>query len=880
MIMQKQRLFNLLMVLILCLSSFGSLSAAPVMASQNKIPNQNYVIANVYFNDKAQLDDLAARLDIWKVEQAQGYVVAMLTEQQLQKLIEAGIRAEVDLVKTEQIHQPLVPLLGQGPDSIPGYPCYRTVEETFATLDTLASTYPDLVELYDIGDSWNKVQNPANGYDIIAMRITNEAMPGPKPVFFLMAEIHARELVTAEAATRFIEYLLSGYATNADIHWLLDYYEIHVVPMNNPDGRKFAETGEWWRKNTDSDDGCSDPNNWGTDLNRNFGFHWNQGGSDDYPCGETYHGPSADSEPETLAIENYIVTLFEDQRGGGDTDPAPITTTGSLITLHSAAGLVLWPWGWTGTDAPNHAELRTLGRKMAYFNNYTPQQSNDLYLTTGTTDDWSYGELGIASYTFEMGDYFFQDCDTFQNTIYPTNRNAILYAFKATRQPYMDPKGPESLYLSALPDNIHPGQNVNLGATANDERYGGGGEPTQNIAAARFSIDKPSWIEGAVTYPMSATDGSFNSKTEAIQGTIDTSGLHAGRHIIFVESQDADGNWGVPSAIFLTIASELTPDSAADEGLPGEVITYTMEYTNGLAVAKEFKVTVTSDWAVSAPSTLGTLGSLESASFDVAVSIPISATAGDNDSAIVKVTQVGNVNIYDTSQLVTTANANGVVITPTNVTQTGAPGSDVVYEMEVTNLGVLTDSFNLDLSSNWVASLSENTTGPLAPGASESVVLTVSVPLEAVPGDMDTALITATSQSDPGIFAVATRTTVAQAEYGLAVSVQDDSLRTTAAGTPVTYTVFLSNTGSFTDTINLTISSTWQVNFNTPIGPLGPGEGATVEVVVNVPAEAVWGDMDVARLTFTSQGNPEVFQDINLTTLLVWYNLLLPITVK
>ena len=668
--MRTQRIFNLLMIIILCLGSFGSLSA-PALASEAEAVNSQFVVARVYFNDRAGLDTLAARLDIWEVNHAEGYLVATLTEENVQQLIQAGYRVEIDQVKTDQIHQPLVPLLGQGPDSIPGYPCYRTVEETATTLVDLAAQYPDMTELFDIGDSWEKVQNIANGYDLTAMRITNENIPGPKPIFFLVAEIHAREYPTAEMATRFIEYLLTSYETSADIHWLLDYYEIHVVPMINPDGRKLAEAGDWGRKNTDNDDGCPYSGSWGTDLNRNYGFHWVGGGSSTYPCDETYRGPSEDSEPETQAIEDYVVTLFPDQRGENDTDPAPITTTGSLITLHTYGQLNLWPWGWTSTDAPNHTQLQTLGRKLAYYNGHTPQQSNDLYPTNGTTDDWAYGQLGIASYTFEMGNDFFQDCTTFQNDIYPKNRSALLYAFKATRQPYMDPKGPESLYLSALPDNIHPGQAVNLTATANDERYGGSGEPTQNIAAARYSIDSPSWMTGTVTYPMQASDGSFNSKSEGIKATLDTSQLTAWRHILFVESQDADGNWGVPSATFLTVAAELTPDTAQAEGLPGQVITYTLEFTNGLTTAKEFKVAVTSDWAVSAPATLGTLGSLESALFDVAVNIPVTATTGQSDTAIVKVSQVGNSNIYDTAELLTTALANGVVITPTNVTGPG-----------------------------------------------------------------------------------------------------------------------------------------------------------------------------------------------------------------
>jgi uncharacterized membrane protein len=208
------------------------------------------------------------------------------------------------------------------------------------------------------------------------------------------------------------------------------------------------------------------------------------------------------------------------------------------------------------------------------------------------------------------------------------------------------------------------------------------------------------------------------------------------------------------------------------------------------------------------------------------------------------------------------------------------PGTDVIYDMEVTNLGVLTDSFDLELASGWTASLSDDMAGPLAPGASESLVLTVSIPLEAGAGDTDTALITATSQSDPGIFAVATRTTLVETEYGLAVSVEDDSLRGTAPGSVVTYTLYVTNTGSFSDTFDVTVTSTWQVDFITPIGPLSAGEVTVVQVSVHIPAEAAWGEMDTATLTFTSQGNPLVSQEIELTTLLVWYNLFLPITVK
>ena len=97
---------------------------------------------------------------------------------------------------------------------------------------------------------------------------------------------------------------------------------------------------------------------------------------------------------------------------------------------------MLWPWGFTNNVPPNDTALQTLGRKFAYFNGYTPEQSIDLYPTDGTTDDFAYGDLGLAAFTFEMGTDFFQDCSTFENTIVPANMPALPYAAKSARLPY------------------------------------------------------------------------------------------------------------------------------------------------------------------------------------------------------------------------------------------------------------------------------------------------------------------------------------------------------------------------------------------------------------------------------------------------------------
>ncbi len=122
------------------------------------------------------------------------------------------------------------------------------------------------------------------------------------------------------------------------------------------------------------------------------------------------------------------------------------------------------------------------------------QPSTCLYAASGSTDDWTYGALGTASFTFEMGTTFFQSCSSYESSVAPSNLPAILYAFKAARRPYQAPAGPDSLGVSVSASAVSAGATVTLKATADDTRYasnGNGTEPTQSIAAARYSVGGP-----------------------------------------------------------------------------------------------------------------------------------------------------------------------------------------------------------------------------------------------------------------------------------------------------------------------------------------------------------------------------------------------------
>jgi carboxypeptidase T len=331
---------------------------------------------------------------------------------------------------------------------------YHTVLAQYAHLDKVAADRADLATVVDYGDSYLKIRNPATGYDLKAICLTHKQVgdcalnpDAPKPRFLLMTQIHAREIVTGDLSWRFIDHLAGSYGSDAAVTALLDSTEVWVIPIVNPDGVDVVQQGGnqpyLQRKNLNTASGgqCANPptvsNQGGVDLNRNTRSHWNTSGVSSSACSQTYPGRSADSEPETAAIEQLFRQLYQDQRGPNDTDAAPVTTRGAMISLHSYAGMNLFPWGWTTTDAANDAALRRIAARLSQYNGYQYGQPGDiLYTASGTSDDWSYGELGIASFTTELA-----SCGSFTPaysctaTDYAKNLPGLMYLASIAKAP-------------------------------------------------------------------------------------------------------------------------------------------------------------------------------------------------------------------------------------------------------------------------------------------------------------------------------------------------------------------------------------------------------------------------------------------------------------
>ncbi|HOV30168.1 MAG TPA: M14 family zinc carboxypeptidase [Anaerolineaceae bacterium] len=524
-------------------------------------------VYRIYYTTIEDISRLMA-FDVFEYNnQVEQYVLAALSPDELAQVQNLGFTTLFDAHEDANF-QKLKLLATNSLDTIgPPFNCYRTVEELYAYGAALAAYYPTLAEWLDVGDSWEKSVGQPDGYDMMLLRLTNENITEEKPRLLLTASIHAREYAPAELAARFAGYLIENYNTNADVHWLLDYNEIYIMLLANPDGRKEAEAGDLWRKNTNENYCGPTSHDRGADLNRNFNYEWaGWGGSSNYPCDETYHGPSAASEPEVDAIQDVMLSLFPDQREDDLNAPAPEDATGVYIDLHSYGGDVMWSWGFTGSNAPNNTDLQTLGRKFAFFNGYDPHKSYTLYPTDGSTEDYIYGRLGVAGYCIEVGTQFFEPCTNFETTILPQNLPVLIYAAKTARTPYMTPAGPDSINL-ALDLNAAPiGTLVTLTGQINDTRFNNsnGTEPSQAIAAAEVSIDIPYWEEGYAPISLSPVDGNFNSSVENVTGTIDTSSLSEGQHILYVRGKDAAGNWGAVSALFLTLTKPVNNPPVAE----------------------------------------------------------------------------------------------------------------------------------------------------------------------------------------------------------------------------------------------------------------------------------------------------------------------------
>lgn len=316
-------------------------------------------------------------------------------------------------------------------DFPPADSAYHNYTEMSSAIQQIAAAKPSIVSRFSLGKSYEN-------RDLWAVKISdNVTIDENEPEALFVGLHHAREHLTVEMTLYILRLLADNYGSDSRITNLVNSREIYIVFNLNPDGGEYDIANDVyrsWRKNRQPNSGSTYV---GTDLNRNYGYKWGCcGGSSGSTSSDTYRGPSAFSAPETARMRDFINSRVV----GG------VQQIKTSISFHTYSELILWPYGYTYTDVPSdmsqddRSVFVTLGQTMAGTNNYTPQQSSDLYITDGDLTDWAYGVHKIFAYTFEMypkgSSPGFYPPDEIIPTETARNREAVLYLLEQTDCPY------------------------------------------------------------------------------------------------------------------------------------------------------------------------------------------------------------------------------------------------------------------------------------------------------------------------------------------------------------------------------------------------------------------------------------------------------------
>jgi uncharacterized membrane protein len=158
----------------------------------------------------------------------------------------------------------------------------------------------------------------------------------------------------------------------------------------------------------------------------------------------------------------------------------------------------------------------------------------------------------------------------------------------------------------------------------------------------------------------------------------------------------------------------------------------------------------------------------------------------------------------------------------------------------------------------------------------------VTIPVDALDGEMDTATIVATSTGDALVSDSALVNTYVNPFFDIELTPAEDA-KVGLPGAIVPYTLTLSNLGNALDVVTLAPSDNlWLVSL--PAGPIDllAGESVVVTVEVTIPADAVNQEFDFVTITATSTGGDVATSGLKTTAFVeeTGYFLSLPLVFK
>jgi uncharacterized membrane protein len=296
-------------------------------------------------------------------------------------------------------------------------------------------------------------------------------------------------------------------------------------------------------------------------------------------------------------------------------------------------------------------------------------------------------------------------------------------------------------------------------------------------------------------------------------------------------------------------------NSESGTGLPNQTVIYNHILTNTGDGPDSYSLTYLNDnpvgWdIVIDPTEMADVLAGATVPFTVSITIPQSEISGT-----VHLVQIEAQSAADPLVTAVLTNTTTVIIEPGLSLSPGAErfsnaGVTQVYTHTLTNLGNGAELVTLTADGSdlpgWEVTVDPPQL-PLAPFASDTITVNVTVPL-AAGGQVHTAVITATGSS--GITATAVNTTTVLAGYS--VLIEPDNTAFAEPGETVVLTHTVTNVGNLTDTYSLETSGDWTADVVPTTLMLAAGDSSVITVTITVPETAEPPTQQVTTVTATS----------------------------
>jgi len=336
---------------------------------------------------------------------------------------------------------------------------YHGYDDTTGLLRNLTCAHPGITTLFSIGKTFE-------GREIWCMKVSDNPLTDEKDeaeALYVGAH-HGREWPSVETVLWTLVTILENYGkpdrgadaaalanwTPTQITWLVNNRQLYFIPMLNPDGVEYSrtqyydqgwtDTNTLWRKNREPNtnpvtgqpypEQMGGQSTVGTDLNRNYGWHWGEIGYQGYadPTREDYEGPvdTKDNDGDRKVAEDNMDGVDNDRDGRIDEDPRGAFSTREtrafrdflgnhririLMSYHTftETGEIYWGFMFTRQLPPDEELFTTIAARINAYNGYdyrnytnTGDNTRGGPLVDGDLNDYAYGALGILAYCIEL----------------------------------------------------------------------------------------------------------------------------------------------------------------------------------------------------------------------------------------------------------------------------------------------------------------------------------------------------------------------------------------------------------------------------------------------------------------------------------------------